>query len=242
LRHARTRTRIRFFAMRFCVIPQMRARLLTMRPLPFRPHCRCALPGATGDVLDEAKSINRSLSALGNVISALTADGAPPGAVVPFRDSKLTRLLRECLAGAAFTTLVVCASPARRDASETLSSLRFGARAKRLPCAPTAHVLDAAADTPAARAAAAAAAAAALAAAAEALRGAEARADALQAALDDALRGRRDDAAAHAALASAQASRGGGGGARELCTLLLTWALAVATATARDPGGLLAGL
>jgi hypothetical protein len=187
-------------------------------------------------VLDEAKSINKSLSALGNVIAALTADGAPPGAVVPFRDSKLTRLLRECLAGAAFTTLVVCASPARRDAAETLSSLRFGARAKRLQCAPTANLLDAAADTPAARAAAAAAAAAALEAAAEAVRAAEARADALQAALDEALAGRREDAAARgSALAS-------GGGARELCTLLLTWVLAVATATARDPGGLLAGL
>ena len=90
-------------------------------------------PGATGDVLDEAKSINRSLSALGNVIAALTAEGPAPGAVVPFRDSKLTRLLRECLTGAAYTTLVVCASPAARDAAETLSSLRFGARAKRLP-------------------------------------------------------------------------------------------------------------
>ncbi len=188
-------------------------------------------------MLDEAKSINKSLSALGNVIAALTADGAPPGAVVPFRDSKLTRLLRECLAGAAFTTLVVCASPARRDAAETLSSLRFGARAKRLPCAPTANLLDAVADTPAARAAAAAAAAAALEAAAEAVRAAEARADALQAALDEALAGRREDAAARgSALVS------GGGGARELCTLLLTWVLAVATATARDPGGLLAGL
>ena len=177
-------------------------------------------------MLDEAKSINRSLSALGNVIAALTAEDAAPGAVVSYRDSKLTRLLRECLSGAAYTTLVVCASPSRRDAAETLSSLRFGARAKRLKCAPTAAVVD----TPAARAAQLAALAAALAA-----REAE-LADALSQ-----LASLRLGQPAGALLAPPPPPLQSSPVARELLTVLLTWVLAVATATARDPGGLLAG-
>ena len=175
-------------------------------------------------MLDEAKSINRSLSALGNVIAALTAESAPAGAVVPFRDSKLTRLLRECLAGQAFTTLVICASPAARDGPETLSSLRFGARAKRLPCAPTANVLDAGA----ARAAQLAALQAALAAR-----------DVEVAQLQAALAAAQQQQQQCGSLVAAQQQRGAPL-ARELLTLLLTWVLAVATATARDPGGLLA--
>ena len=168
-------------------------------------------------MLDEAKSINRSLSALGNVIAALTADNPAPGAVVPFRDSKLTRLLRECLTGAAYTTLVVCASPAARDGSETLSSMRFGARAKRLPCAPSANAA-AEADTPPARAA---------------------RLAALQARLAE-----RDAEVAqlHEELAAVRAgiiSPAGVSDSRQLLALVFTWVLAVATATARDPGGLL---
>lgn len=67
--------------------------------------------GATGSLLTEASAINKSLSALGNVIAALTSnaaagDAGTPAAVVPFRDSKLTRLLKECLSGSAFTTLI----------------------------------------------------------------------------------------------------------------------------------------
>ena len=67
--------------------------------------------GATGSLLTEATAINKSLSALGNVIAALTSnaaagDAGTPAAVVPFRDSKLTRLLKECLSGSAFTTLI----------------------------------------------------------------------------------------------------------------------------------------
>ena len=108
--------------------------------------------GATGSLLTEATAINKSLSALGNVIAALTSNAAVAGdaggsaaAVVPYRDSKLTRLLKECLSGRAFTTLIVCVSPAGADAADTVSSLRFGARAKNLPCSPVAHTRDAAA-------------------------------------------------------------------------------------------------
>ncbi|KAK8745165.1 hypothetical protein OTU49_000490 [Cherax quadricarinatus] len=83
--------------------------------------------GAEGAVLDEAKNINKSLSALGNVISAL-ADNTKTH--VPYRDSKLTRILQESLGGNARTTIVICCSPASFNESETKSTLDFGKRAK----------------------------------------------------------------------------------------------------------------
>ncbi|XP_055709588.1 kinesin heavy chain [Phlebotomus papatasi] len=83
--------------------------------------------GAEGTVLDEAKNINKSLSALGNVISAL-ADGNKTH--IPYRDSKLTRILQESLGGNARTTIVICCSPASFNESETKSTLEFGKRAK----------------------------------------------------------------------------------------------------------------
>lgn len=83
--------------------------------------------GAEGSVLDEAKNINKSLSALGNVISAL-ADGNKSH--IPYRDSKLTRILQESLGGNARTTIVICCSPASFNESETKSTLEFGKRAK----------------------------------------------------------------------------------------------------------------
>jgi len=85
--------------------------------------------GAEGTVLDEAKNINKSLSALGNVISAL-ADGNKTH--IPYRDSKLTRILQESLGGNAKTTIVICASPASFNESETKSTLDFGKRAKTI--------------------------------------------------------------------------------------------------------------
>lgn len=81
--------------------------------------------GAEGTVLDEAKNINKSLSALGNVISAL-ADGNKSH--IPYRDSKLTRILQESLGGNARTTIVICCSPASFNESETKSTLDFGKR------------------------------------------------------------------------------------------------------------------
>lgn len=83
--------------------------------------------GAEGSVLDEAKNINKSLSALGNVISAL-ADATKTH--VPYRDSKLTRILQESLGGNARTTIVICCSPASFNEAETKSTLDFGKRAK----------------------------------------------------------------------------------------------------------------
>lgn len=85
--------------------------------------------GATGQTLDEAKGINKSLSALGNVINALT-DGKSKH--VPYRDSKLTRLLQESLGGNSRTTLIINCSPSSYNEEETLSTLRFGIRAKTI--------------------------------------------------------------------------------------------------------------
>ena len=82
--------------------------------------------GAEGSVLEEAKNINKSLSALANVISAL-ADAKP---YIPYRDSKLTRILQESLGGNARTTIIICCSPASFNESETKSTLYFGQRAK----------------------------------------------------------------------------------------------------------------
>ncbi|WVR04991.1 hypothetical protein IAU60_002003 [Kwoniella sp. DSM 27419] len=85
--------------------------------------------GATGQTLEEAKKINKSLSALGMVINSLT-DGK--SSHVPYRDSKLTRILQESLGGNSRTTLIINCSPATFNEPETLSTLRFGMRAKSI--------------------------------------------------------------------------------------------------------------
>ncbi|KAI8925722.1 P-loop containing nucleoside triphosphate hydrolase protein [Entophlyctis helioformis] len=85
--------------------------------------------GATGDRLKEATKINLSLSALGNVISALV-DGK--SSHIPYRDSKLTRLLQDSLGGNAKTLMVATMSPASYNYDETLSTLRYANRAKSI--------------------------------------------------------------------------------------------------------------
>ncbi|KAM3934044.1 kinesin heavy chain isoform 1-T1 [Leptodactylus fuscus] len=85
--------------------------------------------GAEGAVLDEAKNINKSLSALGNVISAL-AEGAK--GYVPYRDSKMTRILQDSLGGNCRTTMFICCSPSSYNDAETKSTLMFGQRAKTI--------------------------------------------------------------------------------------------------------------
>uniref|UniRef100_A0AAQ5ZS24 Kinesin-like protein n=1 Tax=Amphiprion ocellaris TaxID=80972 RepID=A0AAQ5ZS24_AMPOC len=84
--------------------------------------------GAEGAVLDEAKNINKSLSSLGNVISAL-AEGT---AYIPYRDSKMTRILQDSLGGNCRTTIVICCSPSSYNEAETKSTLMFGQRAKTI--------------------------------------------------------------------------------------------------------------
>ncbi|KAG9355188.1 hypothetical protein JZ751_000026, partial [Albula glossodonta] len=84
--------------------------------------------GAEGAVLDEAKNINKSLSSLGNVISAL-AEGST---YVPYRDSKMTRILQDSLGGNCRTTIVICCSPSSFNEAESKSTLMFGQRAKTI--------------------------------------------------------------------------------------------------------------
>jgi kinesin family protein 5 len=85
--------------------------------------------GASGQTLEEAKKINKSLSALGMVINNLT-DGKSQH--IPYRDSKLTRILQESLGGNSRTTLIINCSPSSYNDAETLSTLRFGMRAKAI--------------------------------------------------------------------------------------------------------------
>lgn len=83
--------------------------------------------GTFGQSLQEAKKINSSLSTLGLVINSLTD---PKATHVPYRDSKLTRILQESLGGNSKTTLILNCSPSSINEMETLSTLRFGSRAK----------------------------------------------------------------------------------------------------------------
>ncbi|KAK0743590.1 P-loop containing nucleoside triphosphate hydrolase protein [Schizothecium vesticola] len=85
--------------------------------------------GASGQTLEEAKKINKSLSALGMVINSLT-DGK--SSHIPYRDSKLTRILQESLGGNSRTTLIINCSPSSYNDMETLGTLRFGMRAKSI--------------------------------------------------------------------------------------------------------------
>ncbi|QDZ18855.1 kinesin-like protein [Chloropicon primus] len=85
--------------------------------------------GATGDRLKEATKINLSLSALGNVISALV-DGK--GGHIPYRDSKLTRMLQDSLGGNTKTLMIANVGPADMNFEETLSTLRYANRAKNI--------------------------------------------------------------------------------------------------------------
>ena len=85
--------------------------------------------GATGTTLDEAKMINKSLTTLGMVINALTDKKSNH---IPYRDSKLTRILSESLGGNSKTCLVVTCSPSPFNDQETLSTLRFGSRARSI--------------------------------------------------------------------------------------------------------------
>merc|ERR1719271_292209 len=85
--------------------------------------------GATNETLKEATKINLSLSALGNVISALV-DGR--SSFIPYRDSKLTRLLQDSLGGNTKTVMVANVGPADYNYDETVSTLRYAYRAKSI--------------------------------------------------------------------------------------------------------------
>ena len=91
---------------------------------------RVRVSGATGVRLEETKQINKSLSALGNVISALTE--MKNRSHIPYRDSKLTRILEDSLGGNCKTTMMAMISPALDAFMESLSTLKFANRAKNI--------------------------------------------------------------------------------------------------------------
>ncbi|KAI9590933.1 P-loop containing nucleoside triphosphate hydrolase protein, partial [Syncephalis fuscata] len=86
---------------------------------------------AVGDRAKEGISINAGLSALGNVISAL-GDSSRKVAHIPYRDSKLTRLLQDSLGGNSQTLMIACASPAAVNVLETLNTLQYANRARNI--------------------------------------------------------------------------------------------------------------
>lgn len=87
--------------------------------------------GATGERAKEGISINCGLLALGNVISAL-GDKSKKALHVPYRDSKLTRLLQDSLGGNSQTVMIACVSPSDRDFMETLNTLKYANRARNI--------------------------------------------------------------------------------------------------------------
>lgn len=87
--------------------------------------------GATGDRARESISINYGLLSLGNVISAL-GDPTKKAIHVPYRDTKLTRLLQDCLGGNSQTLMIACISPSDCDFMETLNTLKYANRARNI--------------------------------------------------------------------------------------------------------------
>lgn len=95
---------------------------------------RVAKTQASGQTLKEGANINKSLLTLGNVINALAEGANKPGKkkVIPYRESKLTRLLQESLGGNSGTVMIASISPADYNYVETLSTLKYANRAKSI--------------------------------------------------------------------------------------------------------------
>ncbi|MBA0567665.1 hypothetical protein Golob_005214, partial [Gossypium lobatum] len=102
---------------------------------------RIAKTGAGGVRLKEGKYINKSLMALGNVINKLS-NGAKQRAHIPYRDSKLTRILQTALGGNAKTSIICTVAPEEVHVEETKGTLQFASRAKRITnCAQVNEIL-----------------------------------------------------------------------------------------------------
>ena len=104
--------------------------------------------GAEGVRLRESVKINSGLLALGNVISALGSERplrTPDSSSerhVPYRDSKLTRLLQDSLGGNSRTAMIACVSPLEEDMDETINTLKYAYRARKIQNKPVINTLD----------------------------------------------------------------------------------------------------
>ncbi|KAI2796745.1 Kinesin- protein 12 [Blomia tropicalis] len=94
-----------------------------------------------GGTFVEANNINRSLLVLGNCIACL-ADPKRRNGHIPYRDSMLTKLLADSLAGNGMTLMIACVSPMKCDSQETISTLRYASRAKRVRMNPVVQMLN----------------------------------------------------------------------------------------------------
>ncbi|XP_037707076.1 kinesin-like protein KIF27 isoform X2 [Choloepus didactylus] len=97
---------------------------------------RVTKTGNTGERFKESIQINSGLLALGNVISAL-GDPRRKGSHIPYRDAKITRLLKDSLGGSAKTVMITCVSPSSYDFDESLNSLKYANRARNIRNKPT---------------------------------------------------------------------------------------------------------
>ncbi|ETE58588.1 hypothetical protein L345_15690, partial [Ophiophagus hannah] len=86
------------------------------------------MSGVTGSLLRETSFINRSLSALADVLGALSEQGSH----IPYRNSKLTHLLQDAIGGDAKLLVVLCVSPSQKYITESLQTLGFGSRARQV--------------------------------------------------------------------------------------------------------------
>lgn len=97
---------------------------------------RAKKTGAQGERLKEGININRGLLALGNVISSLCSESSH----IPYRDSKLTRLLQDSLGGNSHTVMIACISPADFNLDETVNTLRYADRARKIKNKPIINI------------------------------------------------------------------------------------------------------
>ncbi|KAJ3167815.1 Kinesin-like protein kif21b [Geranomyces variabilis] len=99
--------------------------------------------GAEGIRFKESIKINTGLLALGNVISTLSSDaGHGRNGHIPYRESKLTRLLEDSLGGNAKTVMIACVSPSAQDLDETLNTLKYAHRARKIKNRPIINVVS----------------------------------------------------------------------------------------------------
>jgi len=98
---------------------------------------RSKATGATGDSLKEGANINKSLSTLGRVIAALSSQGSRSKSLPPFRDSKLTYILKDALAGNARTSMLATCHASALYYEETVSTLRYASSVKRIKTSAT---------------------------------------------------------------------------------------------------------